>query len=206
MIPPEAEAFQDVSEPATADVFICYARSDYQFVKRLEDALEKNGKSVRVNGPDTFSSDESQQRIQSQIEASQNILVILSPDFVKSLYNRQELTYVASLKKRLIPILYRESFTPDELPPEIANIQWLPFQESDDFDRTFLELLKILNTDFDTFTLQATPVKEMHSKENILWLGVGSYQNASLKQKRHPCSTKVKELVHFVQKCLRLPV
>ena len=155
MIPTEAEAFQNVSEPATADVFICYARSDYQFVQRLEDGLEKNGKSVWVDEPDTVSSDEWQQIIQAQIEASQSILVVLSPDFVTSRYNEQELTYAASLNKRLIPILYREGFTLYELHPEIAKIQWLHFRESDDFDRTFLELLKILNADFDTFTLQA---------------------------------------------------
>jgi TIR domain len=113
-------------------------------MQRLADALQQQGKSVWAERTEPPAAAEWQQESQRSIDAAQNILVVLSPEFVNSLYNQQELNYAISLNKRLIPIVYRERFNPAALNPKITKLNWLYFREFDDFDRALSELLEIL--------------------------------------------------------------
>ena len=130
------------------DVFISYSRADSGFARKLNEALQIQGKrtwfdqeSIAAGTPDF------QQEIHRGIESADICLFILSPRSVNSPYCADEVEYAASLNKRLVTLLH-QAVDPARLHPQLAKVQWLDFNQYEgDFSANFTELLHILNTD-----------------------------------------------------------
>ena len=132
------------------DVFISYSRADSGFARRLNEALQIQGKRTWFDQESIAAGTaDFQQEIHHGIESADTFLFILSPRSVNSPYCADEVEYAASLNKRFVTLLH-QPIDPSDLHPELARVQWLDFnQREGDFSANFTELLRILDTDVE---------------------------------------------------------
>lgn len=131
------------------DVFIAYSRVDSDFARRLNDALQNQGKTTWFDQESIASGVDFQQEIFRGIEACNNFLFVISPNSVQSPYCVDEVDCAHKLNKRIVTVLYRP-VSPTELPVCLAKIQWINFNNHQgDFLTNFGELIRTLDTDRD---------------------------------------------------------
>ena len=103
------------------DIFFAYSEVDSGFVRRLNDALQGQGKTTWFAQEDMTVGANFQQEMSRGIERSNNLLFILSPSSVNSLTCINALAYAAQLNKRVIAILHR-SINPNDLHPNLTPL------------------------------------------------------------------------------------
>jgi hypothetical protein len=132
------------------DVFISYSRADSGFARKINDALQIQGKRTWFDQESIAAGTaDFQQEIHRGIESADTFLFILSPRSVTSPYCADEVEYAAQLNKRFVTLLH-QPIDPSTLHPELMKVQWLDFnQREGDFSANFTELLRILDTDSD---------------------------------------------------------
>ncbi|MEQ8970221.1 MAG: TIR domain-containing protein [Coleofasciculus sp. C1-SOL-03] len=129
------------------DVFISYSRADSDLARKLNDALQMQGKTTWFDQESIASGSDFQQEIQLGIKACDNFLFILSPRSIKSPYCAAEVEYAASLNKRFVTVLHQPVDSAD-LHPELAKIQWIDFNQNQrEFNANFNQLVRALDTD-----------------------------------------------------------
>ena len=129
------------------DVFISYSRVDSDFARKLNDALQLQGKTTWFDQESIASGVDFQQEINRGIETANNFLFIISPSSVHSPYCASEVEYAAKLNKRVVTVLYR-GVSSQELHPILAGVQWIEFKRhGGDFYANFGELIRTLDTD-----------------------------------------------------------
>ena len=129
------------------DVFISYSRADSDLARKLNDALQTQGKTTWFDQECIASGTDFQQEIQRGIEQSDNFVFIISPSAIHSAYCSSEADYAQQLNKRVITVLYR-IVDAEDLPPALAKLQWIDFNRHDaDFYANFSELVRTLDTD-----------------------------------------------------------
>jgi WD40 repeat protein len=134
-------------EDTTQDVFISYSRVDSDFARKLNDALQLQGKTTWFDQESIASGVDFQQEIYRGIENSDNMLFIITPSSVKSPYCADEVEYAMKLNKRIVTVLHRSIDTAD-LHPGLAMLQWIDFnQHNQDFHANFGELVRTLDSD-----------------------------------------------------------
>jgi CHASE2 domain-containing sensor protein len=148
---PVHEAFINESSqqpPDTSiDVFVSYSRTDSDFTRRLNEALQVQGKTTWFDQESIASGSDFQQEIYRGIEGSNIFLFIISPSSVNSPYCADEVEYAVKMNKRVVTVLYREVPT-DQLHPIMASVQWINFNKNGgDFYANFSELVRALDTD-----------------------------------------------------------
>jgi hypothetical protein len=128
------------------DVFVSYSRTDSDFARQLNDALQRQGKRTWFDQESIASGADFQQEIYRGIEASDHFLFILSPQSVTSPYCADEVEYAAKLNKRIVTVRHR-TVTGTDLHPELAKVQWIDFQgQETEFAASFQELIRTLDT------------------------------------------------------------
>ncbi|WP_020528397.1 TIR domain-containing protein [Flexithrix dorotheae] len=125
------------------EVFISYSRADGDFARKLNEALQIQGKTTWFDQESIASGSDFQTEIFHGIESSDNFLFIISPDSVKSPYCADEVEYAHRLNKRFVTINHRK--TP-YLHPTLAAVQWIDFSEND-FNESFNSLVNALDVD-----------------------------------------------------------
>ncbi|MGB6297166.1 MAG: toll/interleukin-1 receptor domain-containing protein [Rivularia sp. (in: cyanobacteria)] len=129
------------------DVFISYSRADSDLARKLNDALQLQGKTTWFDQESIASGSDFQQEINRGIKASDNFVFIISERSVNSPYCKGEVEYAASLNKRFVTVLHQQVNTSD-LHPELAKVQWIDFNSNkQDFNANFNQLLRTLETD-----------------------------------------------------------
>jgi hypothetical protein len=104
-----------------ADVFISYSRRDRDFVRGLNEALEKRDYDVWVDMEDIPPTAEWLAEVYSGIEGSNVFVFVISPDSIASKVCQQELAHAVEHNKRLVPIVCRE-VDPEDVPEsDLAN-------------------------------------------------------------------------------------
>jgi hypothetical protein len=139
-------------EYSVADVFLSYAREDLPFVRRLTAALQARNREVWVDLEDIIPSARWREEIRAGITEADAVAFVISPDSVASKVCRIELDYAAEASKRLVPILARDTPTED-VPPALAELNWLPFLNGTDFEAGVDQLVEVLDTDIDRIHL-----------------------------------------------------
>lgn len=86
--------------------------------------------------------------LRAAIRRADNVVVVISPDSCASAVCREELDYAAELHKRLVPVIVRET-PPDDVPPSLGSLNWLPVHEGPSFDGDVDGLIEVLDTDVD---------------------------------------------------------
>jgi WD40 repeat protein len=132
---------------SSLDVFISYSRVDSDFARRLNDALQTQGKRTWFDQESIATGSDFQQEIYRGIESSDVFVFVLSPESVTSPFCADEVEYAQGLNKRMVTVLHRPIDTAD-LHPVLAKLHWLDFREHDgDFQANFAGLLRTLDTD-----------------------------------------------------------
>src|SRR5207237_5631237 len=96
-----------VSGSYMADVFISYSRSDKEFVLKLRNALEACNHVTWLDLKDIPYTAEWRAEIYANIEAANNFLCVLSPNFITSPNCRDEVAHAVEYSMRLVPIVRR---------------------------------------------------------------------------------------------------
>jgi hypothetical protein len=121
------------------EVFISYSRKDGDFARQLNIALQEADKTTWFDQESISTGVDFKKEIFKGIASADNFLFILSADAVESEYCENEVNYAASLGKRFITVLHRET-DPNTMPDALRIIQWLDF--STEFETAFLELVR----------------------------------------------------------------
>jgi TIR domain/LGFP repeat len=166
-----------MGEIQVTQVFISYSRKDLTFAEQLASDLRTAGFEVWYD----FSRLEGGQRwrieIQNAIKNSQFVIIILSPDSVESEWVEREFLFSSSLKRKIIPLLYRDC----ELPLNYLDLNYIDVQ-GDNYQRKFDKILGALNVAAVTLISPSSSGHKSsaitHAKKSpnrnkiIIWAGV----------------------------------
>lgn len=108
------------------DVFISYSRSDARFVDRLDAGLKALGFTTWVDRGKLEGGQNWEREVQSAIDRSRAMIVVLSPPAAQSVYVQAEYSYGLDKKKAIVPLLYR----PCEVPLRLRIFQFVTFTGS----------------------------------------------------------------------------
>jgi WD40 repeat protein len=193
------------------DVFISYSRADSDLARKLNDALQIQGKTTWFDQESIASGSDFQQEIYRGIKTCDNFLFILSERSVNSPYCQDEVEYASSLNKRFVTVLHREVNTAD-LHPELAKVQWIDFNGNEqDFNANFNQLVRTLDTDREhvhshSKWLQRALEWEQKDKSDDLLLRGSEFAIAqnwlqkTEQQKKKPAATKLQQAFMEVSK------
>ncbi|MBK9782533.1 MAG: TIR domain-containing protein [Anaerolineales bacterium] len=131
------------------DVFISYSRRDKVFTQKLVDALLAANRDVWADWNSIPAASDWDAEIKEGIEKTDTVLFLLSPEWIKSNECRKEMIHAIQHGKRLIPILYLMPDQGQEVPPELAKINWVYMRDTDNFDKAFETLQSAMDTDLD---------------------------------------------------------
>ncbi|MEM9267295.1 MAG: TIR domain-containing protein, partial [Cyanobacteria bacterium P01_F01_bin.13] len=132
---------------AMADIFISYSRRNKEFVQVLHKALVHSRYDTWVDWEDIAPTTAWWQEIQTGIETAHTFIFVISDASVASKYCRAEVEHAVEYHKRIIPVVRNKDFPREQLPPELAPLQWLLFRPEDDFGTAFDTLVNAINTD-----------------------------------------------------------
>jgi WD40 repeat protein len=130
------------------DVFISYSRRDKVFVQKLYECLKDANRTVWADWDSIPASSDWDAEIKQGIQETNSVIFVLSPEWIKSNECRKEMVHAVAMGKRLFPVLYL-AVDPQDVPPELAKINWVYMRESDDFDKGFQTLCSAMDTDLD---------------------------------------------------------
>jgi WD40 repeat protein len=131
-----------------SDVFISYSRRDKVFTQKLYEALKAVNREVWADWDSIPAASDWDAEIKQGIQETNSVLFVLSPEWIKSNECRKEMIHAVSMGKRLFPILYLP-VDPNDVPPELAKINWVYMRDTDDFNKAFQTLCSAMDTDLD---------------------------------------------------------
>jgi hypothetical protein len=137
-----------------SDVFVSYRRLDVDFVKRLVEDLQKDGKEVWVDWEDIPPGVEGfVDEIKRGLEGADTFIAVLTPDYLESTYCvDMELGYAVQMNKRIIPIVLKK-FEGYEIPKGVGHINWIYFTphagQDNTYEESFPKILDVMHTDLD---------------------------------------------------------
>lgn len=140
-------ASEGVKGTLSTDVIICYSRKDDDFARSINYQLQSAGKTTWFDQESIGSAPNYQHELFKGIAKADNVLFILSDDYLDSNNYEEEFICANSLNKRIITIRYREIASMD-IPEEVSAFQCLDF-ENQPFDRSFNELINLLDIDWE---------------------------------------------------------
>lgn len=141
-------------------VFISHSSTDKKFVRMLKDALLENSIQTWLDEDQLDLGDSLVTKLESALDTSSHLVIILSPSAVKSDWVKYELKKAldnqrTGLVQKIIPIKYRECEIPDELADllhaDLSDEVVLPIHNSDKikfisngFEAVFLKLVRAI--------------------------------------------------------------
>ncbi|NEQ51003.1 MAG: TIR domain-containing protein, partial [Leptolyngbya sp. SIO3F4] len=195
---------------ASLDVFISYSRSDSEFARRLNNALQKQGKKTWFDQESIAAGTEDfEAEIYRGIELSDNFVFVLSPRAVTSPYCDREVDYAARLNKRFITVLYQPIET-EGVNAELAKVQWIDFSQSKNFYNGFNQMIRILEADRDhvqrhtQISLQALQWQQKQESSDLLFRGgelaaAQTWYNEAENGQKQPQPTELQ--IKYLQAC-----
>ncbi len=161
-----------------ADVFISYSRRDGDFGKKLHARLAEKGRDVWMDWEDIPPTADWWAEIRQGIEEADNFVLIMSPDSIGSPVCQMEILTAIQHGKRIIPLFHRDPDTdtafqnavkrtqeddivarllgnrdPLTLSKDnwttIAHLNWVFFDDDDNFDEKFADLEHIIDADLE---------------------------------------------------------
>jgi formylglycine-generating enzyme required for sulfatase activity len=127
-------------------VFISYSRKDVAFAQRVVAALEARGLAPVIDTRDLPKLEDWRRELLGFIREADAVVFIVSPNSVSSPVCSWEVEQVAKLNKRLAPIVL-ERVSDDRIPEAIAKINYLFFDQPNDFEAQAHGLAQALQTD-----------------------------------------------------------
>ena len=131
-----------------ARIFVSYSRKNIDFCKRLTDELEKRELDFWVDWEGIPPTVDWLKEIEKGIEEADTFLAIVSPEWISSKVCMDELDIAVKNGKRLIPVVPYE-IDWNDVPPELSQLNYIFFRETDDFNAQLDKLFTALDTDYD---------------------------------------------------------
>ncbi|WP_166359549.1 toll/interleukin-1 receptor domain-containing protein [Pseudomonas akapageensis] len=128
------------------DAFVSYSRRDTAFAQQLIDQLERQGRSIVYDRDDIHDGEAWRRKLTSLIQASQNIIVLISRASLDSRECRWELDLAGTLNKRLVTVRI-DAVTPAELPESLGAIQWIDATATADTEAIAARIIAALDID-----------------------------------------------------------
>jgi hypothetical protein len=158
-------------------------------VRKLYDALAGAQREAWVDWEGIPPSAEWLKEVYGAIEAADTFVFVLSPDSLTSQTCALEVAYALETKKRIVPLVCRDVTAPDvrvhaEMAP-LADINWIFFRPTDDFDQAFQQLVFALDTDLAYWYLASrllVRATEWESKGKVGGLALGRQELAEAEQ------------------------
>src|SRR2546421_728330 len=119
-------------------VFMCYSRSDIEFVSALDAKLRDANVDVSVDLRFQITPDYRRELFE-RILSADTLLFVISPRSVESEHCSEELKYAIDHNKRLLAVMHEDGFDKTLLHPAVTNPEWV-------FMRTHLDLAERLHT------------------------------------------------------------
>lgn len=123
-----------------AQVFISYSRKDLAFVERLAADLKSAGLDIWYDVSKLGGGSRWRAEIENALHTSQYVVVVLSPDSIKSEWVEREFLYSSDLNLKIIPLMFRSC----KLPLNYVNLNYIDVQ-GDSYKQNFHELLAALD-------------------------------------------------------------
>ncbi len=138
-------------------VFLCWEDQDRSVMEQIRIALMRQSFTVWMNKSDIRTGANYHQVIQQGIEEADNLVCLVSPASVQSIYCLQEVQYALSLNKRIVPIMV-QPVDLMQVPPEFRSLQYIDMTDSaagtspeERLQRGLAELIRILRQDATYF-------------------------------------------------------
>ncbi|NES19215.1 MAG: TIR domain-containing protein [Symploca sp. SIO3E6] len=160
-------------------VFLSYSNENRATMEKIRNSLRREGITVWTNTTDIQTGEDFEEAINRGIEQTDNLVYLLSPDSLNSIYCQQELDLASSLNKRIIPILVRET-DPATVPSALQTLHYIDLTNNvkeEDYLLDESQLLRILEEDaayYDehkTLLTKALKWKRQYSNSSILLRG-----------------------------------
>lgn len=136
------------SSQGATRVFLSYSRKDTIFASWLAAKLESADIDVLRDIEDTVPGEVWWSRLKSLIAAADSILFILSSASLGSKVCADEISYAATLNKRIFPIII-EDVDWEHVPAVLARIHSTDFKDATKLDAGLKALIGALMTDID---------------------------------------------------------
>jgi tetratricopeptide (TPR) repeat protein len=133
---------------SNANIFISYSRKDINFVDRLGAALITRKFKPLIDRTDILAFEEWWKRIKALIISADTVVFVVSPDAVCSTICAEEVSFAASLKKRIAPVVCRPCDI-NAVPETLRQLNFISFAGRADFESTVDNLAKALTTDIE---------------------------------------------------------
>ena len=131
-----------------ARIFVSYNRKSTDFCKRLTNELQKREFDFWVDWEGIPPTVDWMKEIEKGIEEADTFLAIVTPEWITSKVCIDELAIAVKNGKRMIPVVPSDIVW-DDVPPALAQYNFLFFTEKYDFNTQFELLITALNTDYD---------------------------------------------------------
>jgi WD40 repeat protein len=136
--------------PRKTPIFISYSRKNKLFVRKLNDAIDKEEIEAWVDWEGIPPSADWMTEVSTAIQASDAFVFIMSPDSLKSKVCMDELKLAIQFNKKIIPLLYREPEKNQIISPRLGSANWIYMRpRKEDFKSALSLLLECIHTDLD---------------------------------------------------------
>src|SRR5262249_1306484 len=135
-------------EPGRLRVFISYSRKDEDFAQDLLAGLRAAGFEPYLDKHDIAAGEDWEARLGRLIEAADTVVFVISPDAVASERCAWEVERTVTLKKRLLPIVWRR-VDEAQVPPRLKQLNYLFFDRPLMSVPPLVALATALRTDLD---------------------------------------------------------
>ena len=195
-----------IEQPAqlSSDVFISYSQADADFTRKLNEALQLQGRTTWFDQESIPPGTEFQQELYKGIENSDNFVFVISPQSIQSPYCENEIRYAEQLSKRIITVVY-QSVPPSDLPQILSKVQWIDFNRHNaDFYANFNELVRTLDTDREHVSnhtkwyQRAKEWEQNHKNKDLLLHGsefaiAAQWLQVAIQEQKHPPVTALQQ-------------
>jgi formylglycine-generating enzyme required for sulfatase activity len=141
-------------------IFISYSRKDIAFIEQLSIDLKTAGLEAWYDLTGLEGGAHWSREIEKAIKASEYVIMVLSPDSVSSSWVEEEILYARKLKRKIIPLLYRDC----ELPFGFHILNFIDVRESK-YRQNYKEILRALDIKFSEREAAETATREKILKE-----------------------------------------
>lgn len=131
-----------------ARIFVSYNRKNTEFCRRLTAELQKRDLDLWVDWEGIPPTVDWLKEIEKGVEEADTFLPIITNEWIASKNCLIELEYAVKNGKRLIPVVPYDIVW-DDVPPDLAKLNFIFFTEKFDFNTQFEKLFTALETDYE---------------------------------------------------------
>jgi hypothetical protein len=131
------------------ETFLSYARTNKEIMESVRKILESRGLTVWTDEALTPGTPDWEEAIEKNIENSNCVIVIFSPEAKNSKWIRSELAYADVQNKTIYPLL-ASGDVKDSVPLRFINAQYMDIRPPIDVEKTIEELCNIINETYSS--------------------------------------------------------